>query len=481
MSDLYLSIFHTNDIHGHVERLPRLSAFVRRLRAEAESVGRETLFWDAGDAADRRILMCSISKCTAFYPIMNAMGYTLQTMGNAISLTYGPQALAAVAARANFPILAANMRDGRDGPLPEGLTESVLIPLRDGVTLGVFGLTAPWGTMYELFDLHLPDFVALARDLTADLRAKGAQVVVFLSHLGLEDDRKVAEAVPDIDVIIGSHTHDLLPEGEWCNGVLIAQAGEYARYVGRVDLTVGTVSGAVRDRVAHVLLVPESEPDDPAVVAALAAAEDEVKRLKQQPIGESIAALDLNHYGECGIGNLTADALRERMKSEAAIVMSGLFHTALPAGTITLGDLTAACFTGANPYVSEVRGAQIVQALEWGLTPDRAQYHHHSLRGAPVGIPQISGLTVYYNPDAPDGERIKRVRVNGEPLEPERVYRLAHSDAAWMRDYGYLVRGDMLSTQGEQPTILNEVIADYLRAHSPVPPPERGRWVQVDA
>ena len=480
MTELHLSIFHTNDIHGHIERLPRLSAFVRRLRAEAHKAGRETLFWDGGDAADRRIVLCSISKCAAIYPILNAMDYTLQTLGNAIMLSYGPQAIAAVAERADFPLLAANVRDGRDGALPEGVTESALIPLRDGVTLGVFGLTAPWGTAYEVFDLHMPDFVEMARDLTARLRDQGAQVVVFLSHLGLEDDRAVADAVPDIDVIVGAHTHHLLPEGEWHNGVLIAQAGDYAQHVGRVDLTVEVETGAVRDRVARVLPVPENEPDDPAVVAALAAADEEVERLKQQPVGESVEALDLDHFGECGIGSLTADAFRERMGAEAAILLGGLFHTGLPAGTITLGDLVTACFSPANPYISELRGSQIVQALEWGLMPERSRFEHHGMRGAPIGTPQISGLTVHFDPHGDDGARIKQVWVNGALLEPDRIYRVAHSDAAWMRDYGYLVRAETQHFEGEVPTIVNEVIMDYLRDHSPVPPLERGRWVRVE-
>lgn len=111
---VHLAIFHTNDMHGRLEAMARLSSFARRLRAEAEAKAedRPVFFWDAGDAADRRVHTCSISKGAAFSPILNAMGYTLQAMGNAISLPYGPQALAAVAARADFPILAANCRDG---------------------------------------------------------------------------------------------------------------------------------------------------------------------------------------------------------------------------------------------------------------------------------------------------------------------------------------------------------------------------------
>ena len=100
---MQLTIFHTNDMHGRLEAMSRLSHFRRRLQAEAEAQGRATLFWDAGDAADRRVSICSVTKGAAFYPILNAMGYTLQAMGNAISLPYGPQAMGVVAGRAAFP------------------------------------------------------------------------------------------------------------------------------------------------------------------------------------------------------------------------------------------------------------------------------------------------------------------------------------------------------------------------------------------
>jgi 2',3'-cyclic-nucleotide 2'-phosphodiesterase (5'-nucleotidase family) len=304
--------------------------------------------------------------------------------------------------------------------------------------------------------------------------------VILLSHLGLPDDQAVAQAVPDISVIIGSHTHHLLPEGEWCNDVLIAQAGEYAQHVGRVDLTVDTVSGTVSDRSAQVFPVPEDEPEDPAVVSALAAAEQEVERLRQQPLGESAVRLDLDHFGECGIGNLTADAFRERMHADGAILMSGLFHAGLPAGTITLGDLVAACFSSANPYVSELRGAQIVQALERGLT--RAQHVLPQQYARDTGRHAADQRDDrVYDPDAPDGARIVRVLVNGAPLEPERIYRVAHSDAEWMRDYGYLVQSETSHYEGEVPTIVNEVIADNLRAHSPLPPRVGDRWVRVSS
>jgi 2',3'-cyclic-nucleotide 2'-phosphodiesterase (5'-nucleotidase family) len=97
---LRVSIFHTNDMHGRLEAIPRLSHFVRRLRAQAEMEGRTAFLWDAGDAEDRSIRICSISKGAGFQGVMNTMGYTLTVVGNSVSLPYGPQAMAGVTARA---------------------------------------------------------------------------------------------------------------------------------------------------------------------------------------------------------------------------------------------------------------------------------------------------------------------------------------------------------------------------------------------
>jgi len=475
-----VSIFHTNDMHGRLEAMARLSSFARRLRAAAEVQGRRVLFWDAGDAADRRVRACSISKGAALSPILNAMGYTLQTMGNAISLPYGPQALEAVAARASFPILAANCRDGA-GPLPEGLQEYALVPLGRGRTMGVIGLTTPLGGVYRVFGLHLPDFCDLGQRLVDQLRDQGAAPVVVLSHLGLKEDRRLAETLVGVDLIVGGHSHDRLPAGEEQHGVLIAQAGEYAGALGQVDLALDPATGRVLERSAQVLDVPEDEPPDPAVTAAIAAAEREVEVLLAQPVGVLASPLDLDHFRECGIGNLTADALRERMAAEAAIVCSGQFHQGLPAGTITLGQLDRACFSPANPCVTQVRGAQIVAALERGLDPAIAEAQHSGFRGTPMGILQVSGLVVEYDPGAAVGGRVRRVEIQGRPLDPDRSYRLAHTDAETIPDVGYLVLDEGQTTEHEVPAIVREVIADYLRGRSPVGQPARGRWVAVSS
>ena len=124
-------------------------------------------------------------------------------------------------------------------PLGEGLRESVLFPLPNGLTLGVFGLTSSFDGLYEVFGLHFPDTDKVARRCVERLRTQGAEPIILLSHLGLAEDRQLAERVIGMDVIIGAHTHDCLPEGEIHAKVLIAQAGEYAAGLGRCGFDAG--------------------------------------------------------------------------------------------------------------------------------------------------------------------------------------------------------------------------------------------------
>jgi 2',3'-cyclic-nucleotide 2'-phosphodiesterase (5'-nucleotidase family) len=388
--------------------------------------------------------------------------------------------MAAVAARSEFPILAANCRDG-DGPLVEGLKEIELISLTNEMLIGVIGLTAPWGNFYELFGLRFPDFCEVTQRLVSQLKADGASLVVVLSHLGLEDDRRLADEITGIDLIIGGHSHDRLTNGEVRNGVLIAQAGEYAEAIGRVDLTLDPHAGRKISSTANVLDVPDDLPLDQAVLTAISAAEEEVEEFMAQPIGDLAASLDHDYFRESDVGNLAADALRARMSAEIAMVSSGQFRHALEAGVLTLGQLDAACFSTANPWLSEVRGGQILEALERGLDPSITQAKPPSYRGAPIGIPQISGMLVEYDSNALGEPRVRRAIIQGQIVEPNRLYRLAHTDAETMSEIGYLELDDGQTIEQEVPTILREVIADYVRLHSPLHVPQRGRWISTSS
>ncbi len=218
-----------------------------------------------------------------------------------------------------------------------------------------------------------------------------------------------------------------------------------------------------------MLTIPDDEPDDARFQEVLAEVEAEAAELEQQRIGELASALDLDYFAECGLGNLAADALRERMEAEAALVATGQFHRPLDAGPLTLGELDRACFSSANPCVTAITGAELQAALERGLNPEIYTFEHGGLRGSPYGIPQISGLRVTYRPFSTTGNRVLAVEIGEAPLDPGRTYRLAHTDAETISDLGYLILNPAWNTHTEVPTILREVLADYIRDHSPVP------------
>ncbi|GMA53838.1 hypothetical protein GCM10025857_51950 [Alicyclobacillus contaminans] len=65
---------------------------------------------------------------------------------------------------------------------------------------------------------------------------KKVDILVLLSHLGINEDRQIAKELPEFDVIIGSHTHHLFPNGEQVGNTLLAAAGRFGEYVGEVTL-----------------------------------------------------------------------------------------------------------------------------------------------------------------------------------------------------------------------------------------------------
>ena len=472
---LQLTILHTSDLRGRFEAMARLSSFASRLKAEAEAEGRRVFLWDAGDAIDRQERICRLSKGAGIVPILNAMGYALQTMGASMAAAYGPSSIAAFAAQARFPVLAANCReDGR--PLPAGLHDYVVLPLRQGHVMGVIGLASPFEGLFGTGGLCFLDSREVAQTLVGKLTKQGAAPIVVLSHLGLEADRRLADGVAGIHVILGGGSQCRLVHGEERNGVLIAQAGQEAEALGRLDLTLDPATGHVLDRSATVLDVPADEPMDPAVVAAVAAAQAVAETAGTRPVGHLTSPLELNHFSEFSLGNVAADALREHFGAGAAIVSGGLMRHAIPAGSLTFGQLDVAFPTTASPCLSEVRGEQIRAALERGLSPEAGRRLHPALDGAPMGFPQISGLTVWYDPAGLPGQRVRRVKVQGKLLVSNRIYRLAHTAAETLPGAGCL---ELESGQGNvrNGLLLCEVVEEYIRKHTPLAAPRLGRWI----
>ena len=451
-------ILHSNDIHGHIDGLARIATLVEQTRAEHPDI--PVLYLDGGDCEETMQRLSNLTKGAAMYRLLRVAGCAAATIGNGGLPRYSPHILPAYAQAARFPLLLANLRNP-DGSLLEGVQATTLLDVGT-LKLGIIGLTAPrFGkdSVYEeFFDLQVLPTFSLIRELATELRRQGADVVMLLSHLGLHEDVIVVLEIGDsVPLIIGAHTHNLAPAGVWGGNVLIAQAGEFAQHLGRLDLAWD----GERVQVERVSVIPVTEdiPPSPRVQDELAAIEIEVEQMLNSVIGELAAPLDFAADRECGTANLLADALRERTGAELALVTAAMAPSGpLSAGPLKRISLWETCSSPANPGVVEMSGVQLLQIVKRGLDPVLAAERTRANRGHPRGLMHLSGASV----------RGDQLYIGDRPVEPERLYKVAASDWELGTVGGYADLAWNLQPSYEVQTIMRDVIEDYLKGKPPV-------------
>jgi len=219
-----LDLIHTNDLHDNFPQ-KTLDALLTP----------ECILFDSGDAIGG-----SNTVYRAKEPIlnkMNSVGYRAMAMGNR-EFHYLRRVLRQRQKTAQFPMMAANVVDLKN----EVNIESVLYFTANRLKIGVFGLTVPQFPAYSSWERFtgwrfLEPF-DIARNLASELREKGADFVICLSHLGFNRDRKMALDCPGIDLILGGHSHTILTKPYKENSTVILQSGAYGRFVGRWKLDV---------------------------------------------------------------------------------------------------------------------------------------------------------------------------------------------------------------------------------------------------
>ena len=304
------------------------------------------------------------------------------------------------------------------------------------------------------------------------MRQQGAKTVILLSHLSSEKDQEVAENIPGIDLIVGGHDHKKIDPPMEVNGTIIAQAGDFGQFLGRLDLTIDPETGKITQYQGQLIPVTDDLPEDPAAQAAVQAQQARVERMMDHEIGFLTDPLELTADSECSAGDLLADALLERMTgTQAAMVLAGHWTNGLEAGRLTQGVLYAANRSTANPAWAKLTGGQITQFIRVGLELENARRTLHALRGGAVGMPHVAGMRVRYDPQ---DLKTLEIWVGEEPLQPDQIYLVAATDMEFADFINYLPL-PMTQLEFEVPTIMPEVLEDYIARHSPVSRPQMGR------
>ncbi len=244
-----LTVLHTNDFHNHLT--PAQAAFIGGEKAKHENV----LLLDSGDA----ISAGNVGVRPGGEPILTLMsngGYDAMTLGNR-EFHVADTLLRLKLSKAVFPVLSANLRWREDKGETLPVVPSLKKTLPNGLRVAVFGLTVPMVTPRMTARLVsafvFDDAVEAAKVQIARLRPD-ADILIALTHIGLREDERLAAACPEIDLVIGGHSHNKLFEPQIVNGIPIVQAGWFGHFLGETILTWAgsTAKPAVTGRLVNL-------------------------------------------------------------------------------------------------------------------------------------------------------------------------------------------------------------------------------------
>ncbi len=466
---LELTILHTNDIHGRILEgqfdgmgFARIDALVRDFREEREHV----LLLDAGDTVHGQPY-ATIPEGESIITLMNEIGYDYMVAGNH-DFNYGYERLIELNAMANFPIFAGNVVYEDTGePIIE--KEYDVIEYGD-IQVGIFGLATP-ETLFKSHPagtagLEFINPVTYAQGMMDHFEAEyDLDFVISLAHLGIDESTKyeerssaVAEQVAGIDLIVDGHSHSFLEGGRMYGDTLVVQVGDYGENLGVVEVVfdeedVTIDAGAVLKDEAM-----ERFPDEEALPLwdTISAIIGEVDEQLAEVIGENKIYLngqrEYVRAGETNLGNLLTDAMRDATDADVAISNGGGIRASIDVGDITKGDVASVLPFGNALVTLEITGQEMLDALEIGA----AAYPEPN--GAFL---QISGASYEIDPSEEQGERIKNVMVDGEPLDLGETYLIATNDFIAAGGDGYELFADMELVS--ELNALDEVVITYIQ------------------
>ena len=452
-------ILHSNDVHGAID----LYAAMAALKADYEAQGAEVILADAGDYSQGTVYV-SVNKGADAVTMMNATGYDVVTLGNH-EFDYGYAQLAENMKAAKFQVLCADVL-GADG---KTIFDANTIIEKGGMKIGFFGLDTPEAQtkanpkliqgLKFLAGVDGKELYDCAAAQVADLKAKGADLVVCLAHLGVDESSEpytsydLAKNVQGIDFIIDGHSHTVMTAGP--NGEAIQSTGTAFANIGVITIDNATkkIESNELKAIWHKekidgksVTVVDYKTRDEKVAAAAKAIIDPIDKAYGEKFAVSEVALNGtkapngNRDSETNLGDLITDAMLWKVLADAeitvakenvvAITNGGGIRASIGVGDVTKKDINTVLPFGNTLAVVYVKGSELLEALEASTfcTPESIG-----------GFPQVAGMqftvatyetydkndesypnSTYYGPKTIN--RVTIGSINGKDFDPEVTY-----------------------------------------------------------
>lgn len=325
----------------------------------------------------------------------------------------------------------------------------------NGVKIGVIGQAFPYTTLanprYMIEDWSFGIRDEQMQKMVDEVRGKGAQVVVILSHNGMDVDLKMASRVTGADVILGGHTHDGMPHPSIISNkggqTLVVNSGSNGKFLSVLDLNV--VDGKLKDYRFRMLPVfANLLPADKDMAAYIEKARAPFKSKLEEELATTETTLYRRGNFSGTFDQVIVDALIEVRDADIAFSPGFRWGTSiLPGEVITMDRLMDQTgITYAKSTLVDMRGAFIKEVLEDIadnlFNPDP----YYQMGGDMV---RVGGLQFAIDPTQKIGKRISNMEFKGKPLDPEKQYRVA----GWAST----------NPQPDESPDVWDIVAEYLR------------------
>lgn len=456
-----LMILHTNDLHSHLENWPKIRRFLRDRKEENSRQGNPVITVDLGDFVDRWHPLTEATNGQENVLLMNEIGYDAATIGNNEGVGNSKQDLNCLYDQANFDVILDNLFDKKTLQPPEWAKPYKIITTEKGTKIGLVACTAPFPLTYSPNGWDIREPMEILPELVEKLRPQ-VDVLVLMSHLGIGYDERIAEVMPEFDIILGSHTHHLFENGKKINQTQLAAAGKFGYYVGEVQIELSddhqiTRTSARAFPTAQMLELPEDQAEIDGYLA------EGHRLLRAEKIAWIPFELDKDPASEHPMIEAALEALKEKTNTEASILNTGLFLESIEKGIVDQDELHTALPHPMHLLTVTLKGNDMIRLVL------EMEKNRHFLRDFPIlgmgfrgkifGEITYSGITF---------DKINReVRWLGELIDESKSYTFTTVD-----HFMFVPFFPTIELAGDYefifPEFIRSVLGEYLERHYPI-------------
>ncbi|GKX66766.1 bifunctional metallophosphatase/5'-nucleotidase [Inconstantimicrobium mannanitabidum] len=415
-------ILHTNDIHSNFENFAKIVTKINELKDE------NTIILDAGDFADFKRVELQGTNGIAAVDLLEAAKCDAISIGN--NETFGGvDKLVNMATDGRVKFITSNMNMLEGGDIP-GVKKSLIIE-KNNIRFLIIGASPNIGEFSALCGLEIIDDIEAIRQ-EIDKNKGFYDVCIFLSHLGMDKDKEIANSIEEVDVIIGGHFHILMESPEVINGTIIHTSGQFGEHLGVLNIDIDENKVKLID--GENIKVETFDMNEDIT--------DILKRDKEiaiENLSEPLYKLDKTLWHdvmeENPITNLLADGLYKMYECDLGIINSGILNGGFKKGKMTKLKFLQAAPSPLNPTYFEIEGRYLKAALEASFDDQvlLSDGRGPGFRGKYVGKLHVSNnVKILYRK-----RKIQDIIINGSSLEENKVYRVTSSDYL-QRGSGYI-------------------------------------------